>query len=529
MDGNARSRERLTGPTIAQRGAAARTRTGDGVRREAVRQCGKRRGRGTALSKLLRIVMLAGAALCAEPAHAQTRVPLPDLGAGTYLGAQGGLYPGGANAPPAAHAAAALAEAAAIVPRDASGAPAADGLIGFVCLGMSNSSQEFEDLERALDADPARNAQVVAVNTCAGGQSAELMDDAADLYWTTIAPQRLAAAGVDPDQVQVGWLKQAYGAGLPTTAFPAHALALRDTLRDLVRLARSRYPNLRVLYVSSRIYGGYGGSATSPTGEPISYENGFGAKWLIEAQIDGDPLLGYGSGAAPLLLWGPYLWADGATPNGAGTAWLPADFEADTVHPSAAGEAKVGALLTAFFANEPSATWLRARDETRLAVHAPVADAWVDAAAPAANFGADTQLRLAGGASPRRAWLKFASSGDVATLLHAKLVVRDVDTGTSPTLSLASDTLWDEATITASNQPPIDGGTLSSGSGWTRENCPSFGVTNALRNDADGTLSFVVSTSVVGAQALYSREGAFGPLLVLSVRSPLLSDGFEDP
>ena len=31
-------------------------------------------------------------------------IPLPDLGKGTYKGEQGGLYPDGANVPPASHA-----------------------------------------------------------------------------------------------------------------------------------------------------------------------------------------------------------------------------------------------------------------------------------------------------------------------------------------------------------------------------------------------------------------------------------------
>jgi len=36
-------------------------------------------------------------------------VPITDLGTGTYLGFQGGLYPGGLNEPPPAHQRAAMA------------------------------------------------------------------------------------------------------------------------------------------------------------------------------------------------------------------------------------------------------------------------------------------------------------------------------------------------------------------------------------------------------------------------------------
>lgn len=472
-------------------------------------------------------------AVLAAPLHAQTA--LPDLGAGLYLGQyQGGLYPGGANSPPAAHAAAALAQAALVVPRDAAGNPNADGLIGMVCLGMSNASQEFEDLERALDARANRNARLVIVNTCAGGQAAESMDEATDLYWTTIAPQRMTASGLSNAQVQVAWMKQIFMTMTPG-AFPAHAQNLRDALKNVVQVARTRYPNLRLLYLSNRIYGGFG--SVPPNGEPYTYETGFAQKWLIEAQINGDPLLNYdpanGTVRAPLLLWGPNLWANGSTPNGQGTTWVLADYEADHLHPSASGEAKVGALLTAFFDAEPSATWLAARADSALAVVPVAADAYVMQSAPSTNFGAATDLRVQGGATPQRAFMRFAAGAVAADLVHAKLVVHDVDTGLSPTVTLVSDTSWNEAAITWNTMPALDGGVLSSMSGWTRENCPSFGITNALRLDADGTVSMAFDTNSSMQQTLYSREGAatpqLAPELVLTLRSTdaLFADGFE--
>ena len=465
--------------------------------------------------------------------HAQTA--LPDLGANFYLGAyQGGLYPGGANTPPAAHAAAALAQAAQVVPRDAIGNASADGLIGMVCLGMSNASQEFEDFERALDARSSRNARLVIVNTCAGGQAAEDMDQASDLYWTTIAPLRMTAAGISNAQVQVAWMKQIFRTMTPG-AFPAHAQNLRDALKLVVQVARTRYPNLRLLYLSDRIYGGYG--SVPPNGEPYTYETGFAQKWLVEDQINGDAALNYdpanGPVRAPLLLWGPNLWANGPTPNGRGTTWLPADYEADNLHPSASGEAKVGALLTTFFDAEPSATWLAPRADATLAVVPVQADAYVASASPSTNFGSATELRIQGGASAQRAYLRFAAGAVAATLTHAKLVVRDANTGLSPTVTLVSDTSWSEAAITWQNAPALDGGVLSANSGWTRENCPSFDLTPTLLADADGTFTVAFDTNSASQQTLYSREGApspaFAAQLVLTLRGAdaLFADGFE--
>ncbi len=455
---------------------------------------------------------------------------LPDLGTGSYLGQQGGLYPGGANQPPAAHAAAALGEAAQVVPRDTAGNPDPDGLIGMVCLGMSNTSQEFEDLERTLDARTARNPHLVIVNTCAGGQSAELMDQASDLYWSTLAPGRLAAAGVATKQVQVAWMKQAFGSP-QDPGFPGHAQALRDTLKSVVQVARATYPNLRLLYVSSRIYGGF--VTVQPGSEPFTFETGFGVKWLIEAQIGGDVALNHDSARgpvlAPLLLWGPYLWANGGTPNGNGTTWTTGDYEADHLHPSTSGEAKVGALLTAFFDAEPSATWLAQAHDAALRIVPTEADAYVDAAQPDANFGTAASLAVLGGAQPKRVLLRFSIGGVGPALLHAKLVVRDVNTGLNPVVRLVGDTAWSEAGVTWNTAPAVDGATLSSGSNWTRENCPSFDLTAALRNDADGRITVAIDTPAATEQQIYSRESTLPPQLVLSiaVTDRVFFDGFE--
>jgi hypothetical protein len=53
--------------------------------------------------------------------------------------------------------------------------------------------------------------------------------------------------------------------------------------------------------------------------------SGFGTRWVVQSQIRGDAALNYdptrGAVKAPLVLWGPYLWACGTTPRKRGT-WL---------------------------------------------------------------------------------------------------------------------------------------------------------------------------------------------------------------
>ena len=61
-----------------------------------------------------------------------------------------------------------------------------------------------------------------------------------------------------------------------------------------------------------------------------------------------DPLKG--EVKAPLLLWGPYLWADGITPRlSGGLVWMREDLANDGTHPSISGRDKVARMLLEFF------------------------------------------------------------------------------------------------------------------------------------------------------------------------------------
>ena len=89
--------------------------------------------------------------------------------------------------------------------------------------------------------------------------------------------------------------------------------------------------------MSSRIYGGYATTALNP--EPYAYEGAFSIRWIIDAQIKGDPKLNWdaarGEVKAPVVLWGPYLWADGTTPRKDGLVWNRDDLrDNDGTHPS---------------------------------------------------------------------------------------------------------------------------------------------------------------------------------------------------
>ena len=133
----------------------------------------------------------------------------------------------------------------------------------------------------------------------------------------------------------------------------------------MIQNAKRLFPNLQIAYLSSRIYGGHSGSPLNP--EPYAYESAFPVRWLIQDQMAGKPELHYTTTAqqpavAPLLLWGPYLWADGVTPRQTDQlTWPREDLGPDGTHPSQSGRDKVARLLLDFFAQDSLAqSWFHA-------------------------------------------------------------------------------------------------------------------------------------------------------------------------
>lgn len=282
--------------------------------------------------------------------------PLTEMSADDrYQGEDGGLYGSGQNTPPTPHRQAAEKELAAIRPLDAEGRPAADGRIVFVSISMSNATQEFSRFKRIADEDPAKSDQLTIVDCAQGGQAmAEWVSPDARPW--AVAEDRLQQARVSPKQVQVAWVKLANKG--PRGDLNEHGKTLqRDTLA-VIQNAKARFPNLRIAYLSSRIYGGHAINQLNP--EPYAYESAFPVRWLIRDQIAGDKALNFnannGTVKAPLLLWGPYLWADGTTPRKSDKlTYIREDFAADGTHPSEVGRDKVARQLLDFCKTDPLA------------------------------------------------------------------------------------------------------------------------------------------------------------------------------
>jgi hypothetical protein len=331
----------------------------------------------------LAIPITTGLAGCKEtiveqqpPPNPSEPVALIDLVGGTYTGFVGGLYPA-SNDPPPDHAGFGAAMARATEPRRADGQPDPAGKVVLLSISMSNATQEWchQDSHGGAGAppcnpwtlmgqaasDPAVNhTTLVIANGAQGGQSLETWDDPDDANYNRVRDEVLPAFGVTEAQVQAVWMKVAMQGEPTRPALPdpgADAYVEEATIGDVMRALAVRYPNLRQVFFTSRIYAGYG-APTENSPEPYAYETGFATKWAIEAQIvqrstgSIDPQAGDLSGV-PFMAWGPYLWAPGAVPRLDGLFWPREYFDRDGIHPSELGEDRVADYLLAFFKGSP--------------------------------------------------------------------------------------------------------------------------------------------------------------------------------
>jgi hypothetical protein len=223
----------------------------------------------------LRFILALGLILPAGQAGVSTGpgtgfIPINDLGLRLYLDQfQGGLYAGGSNQVPPAHILAGLAHNAAIQPLDTAGRPDPAGRFVLLSVGMSNTTQEFWAANHRGPATAWSFAGQAAANSIVnhttlaivdgamGGQAAHVWVSPSSPNYNRVRDEQLAPLGLTEAQVQAVWLKQADIQ--PTVPLPnanADAFILEKALGDIVRACRIRYPNLQIVFLSSRIYAG---------------------------------------------------------------------------------------------------------------------------------------------------------------------------------------------------------------------------------------------------------------------------------
>jgi hypothetical protein len=247
-----------------------------------------------------------------------------------------------------------------LVSRSAPVVTATDGIVGVVCVGMSNAAQEcdrWSEQVRGPWRSEVRSA-VRIVNCSVGGHAIERWNDPAfdAVLWDDCIQRKLVAAGLRTEQVRVLYHKAANqfggtgGGQLPP--LPAANANFHLFLANLERFSarvRGKFSNVQAVYTTSRSYGGFVGSS-SPRGEPQAYEEGHALNTWLErnATVNG---VWHG--------WGPYIWAPacgtGIT-NGSGVCYSREDYREDAVHPTLAGELKIAGMIHERFRRE---AWYR--------------------------------------------------------------------------------------------------------------------------------------------------------------------------
>ncbi len=223
-----------------------------------------------------------------------------------------------------------------------------DGVIGVVCLGMSNARQECGDFIARITSYWIFDVsfEVRVMNCGREGHAIEHWNDPEydETLWE-LCKLGLRLIGLRPEQIRVIYHKAAnqyttLEDGTPLPEYP-HVGSDYDAFYENLTRFSARvprfFPSVQAVYTSSRSYGGF--ASTPGRGEPLSYEEGH----ALNSWLSDNPLVdGVWHG------WGAYLWAPPcptARTNGGGVCYQRQDYQADGVHPTATGAGKISFLM----------------------------------------------------------------------------------------------------------------------------------------------------------------------------------------
>ena len=288
-----------------------------------------------------------------DPVLSTPMVAITDLGTGEFEGQyEAGLYPNGSNVRPAAQDSYGVGLADAIQPLDSNGNPSPTGKYVLMAIGESTAQNEFNSFLPIANADPAKNPNLVIVNGAQGGATPNTLTSTTSAYWATVLENYLPQNGVTANQVVAIWMEDTDG--IATGTFPSDITTLQSEYETMMQTMLTLFPNLKMVYFSSRVYAGYSNGTTTPDNpEPYAYEVGFAVKWAIGDQLNGNANLNYnpanGPVVAPWMSWGPYYWSNGMLGRSDGLVWDCEDFSGDGTHPSKFfGQPKVATKLLQF-------------------------------------------------------------------------------------------------------------------------------------------------------------------------------------
>jgi len=276
------------------------------------------------------------------PGTSTPMVALTDLGTGTYLGTEGGLYMNGSNVMPATHDSDGVSIAQSIQPLDANGNPDPNGKYALLSIGMSIAYDNYQTFTTDVTADLSVNRSLVLVPGAQPRVGALYWSNITHPAWNEIFNYFLPQSGVTGQQVVAAWVEAVDSH--PTGSFPSDMTLLQSHLESIAQNLHTLFPNLKMAFFNSREYGAYSnglpGSGNNDP-EPYAYESAFAVRGMIQDQINGVAAMNYnpanGPVMAPWVAWGPYTWANGLLARSDGQTWSCQNIEADGVHTSAPG------------------------------------------------------------------------------------------------------------------------------------------------------------------------------------------------
>lgn len=250
---------------------------------------------------------------------------------------QGGLYPSGSNIPTGIQAT-----------RLQKATNKLTGQISVVCFGASNcmyEGMEFQSLH------PTN-----FVNCAYSGKNLDKMLQ--DNYWTQ-THTTISGSGISESSIQIAILESnIFSELINTGTFTEYTNYLVNKLISVCQRILIEYPSVKIIYFGGTTSTQYVLPSFTKFNEPWSYYLSWAIKFLIEKQINGDPLLEINgpNKKSPLLSWMIPQWSNGTEPNNFGFSWgindvspaYPGAVE-NGIHPSIVGAQKVANQWLNFF------------------------------------------------------------------------------------------------------------------------------------------------------------------------------------
>lgn len=282
--------------------------------------------------------------------------PLSEMGSRTYKAQPGGLYGDGSNQPPADHEDAAI--------RAAISVKTTPGPIAMLIVGWTDTKWQADKLLAKFTQIPGRNPNLVVVNAAQPFRTLGAWADPASEAWDQ-ADTLLGERKLTPSHVKVVWMKHILSQPDRYGGFSEYTQVFQAALGDALRAAKIRFPELKLAFLSSPT------RTCTDTGvlpEPYAYEAAFAVRGLIMRQAGGDPTLNHdptrGNVLAPVVLWGPYVWAQASPRMSDGFYWSCMDTWSDCIH-GVGGSDRIVSFSLDFFSRHPaSALWFM--HDTRL-------------------------------------------------------------------------------------------------------------------------------------------------------------------